>query len=151
METDMGRPMCVLAEYQNPEEILALRGNWSLVFMVGFFPVSVDMSDSRYRVFAKSLTCSRCGCVGTTIRLEYSWHPKGWVDPHFNLYAADGRLMTQDHVIPRSKGGSDEDSNLVTMCNPCNEKKGNKTDAQSKDAKGASDPRPQRARAQAAG
>jgi hypothetical protein len=35
--------------------------------------------------------------------------------------------MTLDHVIPRSKGGDNSFTNLVTCCKDCNLKKGNKT------------------------
>jgi 5-methylcytosine-specific restriction endonuclease McrA len=35
-------------------------------------------------------------------------------------------LMTVDHRIPKSKGGSDDLSNLQTMCHSCNHKKGSK-------------------------
>ena len=32
--------------------------------------------------------------------------------------------VTLDHVKPRSKGGSDDESNLVAACAPCNHAKG---------------------------
>lgn len=35
--------------------------------------------------------------------------------------------LTIDHVIPRSRGGADTWENLVTACNSCNSKKGNRT------------------------
>jgi 5-methylcytosine-specific restriction endonuclease McrA len=35
--------------------------------------------------------------------------------------------LTQDHVIPRSKGGSDRLSNLLPACRRCNQKKGNRS------------------------
>ena len=35
-------------------------------------------------------------------------------------------LMTVDHVIPISKGGTDEDSNLISACQRCNYSKGNR-------------------------
>ena len=34
------------------------------------------------------------------------------------------RMLTVDHVIPRSQGGVDSWSNLVTSCSPCNTLKG---------------------------
>jgi hypothetical protein len=34
------------------------------------------------------------------------------------------RNLTLDHVVPRSRGGSDDDSNLQTLCEPCNQAKG---------------------------
>jgi|SRR6185312_2560252 len=65
-----------------------------------------------------------------------------------NLYARDnwtcqycGRHWTelnhsteffnQDHVVPRDRNGKTEWTNLVTSCNRCNNKKANKTVAQS--------------------
>lgn len=35
--------------------------------------------------------------------------------------------LTLDHIDPRSRGGSDESDNLATSCNPCNQRKGNRT------------------------
>jgi 5-methylcytosine-specific restriction endonuclease McrA len=34
--------------------------------------------------------------------------------------------MTQDHIVPRAKGGKNHISNLQTMCYECNYEKGNK-------------------------
>ncbi|MCH8556495.1 MAG: HNH endonuclease [Balneolia bacterium] len=42
-------------------------------------------------------------------------------------YCKSGRDLTIDHVIPKSRGGADSWENLVTACNKCNNKKGNKT------------------------
>lgn len=37
------------------------------------------------------------------------------------LYAAGNRqLVTLDHIIPSSRGGSNHPSNLRTACKPCN-------------------------------
>jgi 5-methylcytosine-specific restriction endonuclease McrA len=38
-----------------------------------------------------------------------------------------GTKMTVEHVIPRSKGGSDGWRNTVTACDPCNTHKANRT------------------------
>jgi hypothetical protein len=35
-----------------------------------------------------------------------------------------------DHVVPRSRGGSDDISNLATACAPCNQSKGARTPAE---------------------
>lgn len=35
--------------------------------------------------------------------------------------------LTLDHVIPRSRAGETSWENLVTSCNPCNNRKGNRT------------------------
>ncbi len=53
-----------------------------------------------------------------------------------NIMKRDGQLcqycgvkgdLTLDHVMPRSRGGKDTWENLVTACNTCNVKKGNRT------------------------
>ena len=56
-----------------------------------------------------------------------------------NVYARDGnacqycgkrlatRQLTIDHVIPRSRGGTESWSNLATACMPCNTRKGGRT------------------------
>ena len=35
--------------------------------------------------------------------------------------------LTIDHVIPKSKGGTDRSNNLITLCERCNKRKGSKT------------------------
>lgn len=42
-------------------------------------------------------------------------------------YCGTTEGLTIDHVIPKSRGGSDTWENLVTACNSCNHKKGNRT------------------------
>lgn len=39
-------------------------------------------------------------------------------------YCGSTRKLTIDHVVPRSKGGSDDWTNLVVACSSCNTKKG---------------------------
>jgi len=36
------------------------------------------------------------------------------------------QMLSLDHTLPRSKGGTDTESNLVTMCEPCNQRKRNR-------------------------
>lgn len=42
------------------------------------------------------------------------------------LQGCVGKATSVDHVIPTSRGGSDDDSNLVACCWPCNRRKGNR-------------------------
>lgn len=39
--------------------------------------------------------------------------------------------LTMDHVLPKSRGGTNSWDNLVTACKKCNQKKGNKTPKES--------------------
>lgn len=43
------------------------------------------------------------------------------------LYCGSSSNLSVDHVIPKSRGGEDSWTNLVTACLSCNSKKGNKT------------------------
>jgi CRISPR/Cas system Type II protein with McrA/HNH and RuvC-like nuclease domain len=42
-------------------------------------------------------------------------------------YCGSQRDLTIDHILPRSRGGKNTWTNLVTCCSKCNLKKGNKT------------------------
>lgn len=42
-------------------------------------------------------------------------------------YCGSAKSLTLDHIIPRSKGGKTSWSNLVTACQPCNTRKGDRT------------------------
>lgn len=93
----------------------------------------VHMDSLRYKVFRRSRVCVECGLEGTVFAKERGVRRDG--KPigerfHLNLYGfrPDGTevILTKDHILPRSKGGSDSLSNLQTMCGPCNWKKGNK-------------------------
>jgi len=48
-------------------------------------------------------------------------------DNHECCYCGSKKHLTLDHVVPRSRGGKNSWTNLVTCCSPCNIKKGNKT------------------------
>lgn len=75
--------------------------------------------------FAQNHQCVCCGVVGEAFLLELPLGSKKAV-PHFNLYGhKDGEWvqMTKDHIVPRSKGGRDNQENLQTMCSRCNEAK----------------------------
>jgi 5-methylcytosine-specific restriction endonuclease McrA len=91
----------------------------------------------RWLIFRdKGLKCSYCDLVGVEA-IVWQDHPKDnaishevpW-DAHVDLAAYNEKgeriMMTLDHVIPKSKGGSNQHWNLIPACNPCNHTKANK-------------------------
>lgn len=87
----------------------------------------INTGSTRYRVFLyKGVKCVKCGIEGKFLALEKDVKNKDSIF-HLNLYALDkyGRevMMTQDHIIPRSKGGPDDLDNLQPMCIHCNRDK----------------------------
>ena len=48
-------------------------------------------------------------------------------DGHQCVYCGSNRFLTIDHVIPKSRGGSNDWTNLVTCCNKCNVYKSDRT------------------------
>lgn len=87
----------------------------------------INFSSLRLQTFAaKGTACVRCGIEGEWF-IKEKHHPS---DKFFTLsfYAVDGFgkeiLMTKDHIIPKSKGGRDQLSNLNPMCYICNQDKG---------------------------
>jgi 5-methylcytosine-specific restriction endonuclease McrA len=43
------------------------------------------------------------------------------------VYCGSEKNLTIDHIIPRSRGGKNTWTNLITCCSSCNLKKANKT------------------------
>lgn len=88
--------------------------------------IEVSVSSNRLELFKRSQICVSCGCVGTVFLLQTFNRDSG--APHLNLYSVGVsghyRLMTQDHIIPRARGGGNSLDNLQTMCRKCNQKKG---------------------------
>lgn len=132
------------------------RGKPRVPFVTELGTFDVKVSTNRLECLRRNQSCVWCGKKGSFFRLETqiseppahpiacyvencpwcSLHHKQPVvvnaTPHLNLYHRSKNggiyMMTQDHILPRSRGGSDRIENLQTMCDSCNAKKGNKLD-----------------------
>jgi len=89
----------------------------------------VAISSIRMRTYTKGTDCVHCGRQGSYFAMET--FARGLVkSPHLNLYCKQGPtateiMMTSDHILAKSRGGSNNDlGNRQPMCCVCNSKKG---------------------------
>lgn len=113
----------------DPDSVLALVGpdNKPIEVNIDETQYKIKVSSLRLQCFKRSKVCTECGLVGTIISVDAFTIKSDQTGVHFNLYGEkDGksRLMTKDHIIPKSKGGPDHLDNLQTMCDQCNNTKG---------------------------
>jgi hypothetical protein len=84
----------------------------------------------RLKVFyKKGLQCVSCSVKG-----EYLIKARdAFGNIHIDVYSKDFKLMTVDHIKPKSKGGTYNINNLNPMCSLCNSKKGNTYEEENSD------------------
>jgi 5-methylcytosine-specific restriction endonuclease McrA len=93
----------------------------------------VRIGTPRLMCLKRDQACVWCARAGNVFVLERS-SEQG--TPHLNLYHTSRHgnpqflLMTQDHILPVSKGGTNDLENLQTMCTQCNQAKGSLTQLQ---------------------
>ena len=92
-----------------------------------FFPLGEDglRHNARADREIAKLQKIRCAWRGLSYRKhrEFVFRRDGFSC----VYCASSVDLELDHVIPQSRGGSDDPENLVTCCRSCNASKGNKT------------------------
>ena len=113
----------------DPNSVLALVGPDNKYIEVDIRGTQhrINVKSLRLQCFKRSRVCVECGLVGTIMSVDTFTIKSDRTGVHFNLYGEkDGksRLMTKDHIIPKPKGGPDHLDNLQTMCDHCNNAKG---------------------------
>jgi 5-methylcytosine-specific restriction endonuclease McrA len=94
--------------------------------------------------------------IPAVVRLRHAFrrHARPVKFSRVNIYARDGYRcqycgercaidrLTYDHVVPRSRGGRTTWDNIVSACDTCNARKGNRTPAEAKMALRSTPTRP---------
>lgn len=87
--------------------------------------ISVGITSQRIQTYGKGVACVHCGIEGKFFAVERMLGDNKY---HLNVYhiREDGKevMITSDHIIPKSKGGSNMASNRNPMCEPHNVLKG---------------------------
>lgn len=112
------------------EDVIVLVGKQPQVFQTEIGPVEVRVNTRPLRFMLKQHPTLGCKCCG--LKSSHFWIERsgrfGW---HFNLYGTNynghERMLTLDHIVPKSLGGTVDDSNLQILCDRCNRAKGSRT------------------------
>lgn len=93
-------------------------------------PISIALKDkgNQTRILkymrAKGTTCVECGAIAIEL-IKYKNNNGNKCNHVFGI-TPDGKevMFNVDHIIPKSKGGTNHIDNIQIMCFPCNCKKG---------------------------
>lgn len=119
--------MIRFGEISIPEIFEKMKGSGKYMeFIIGDETFSVKKSSQRYTLFKnKGMRCVVCKKTANSAVIEAN---RDGERPHINFYlkrpGMKDLLFTKDHILPKSKGGKDIQSNYQPMCQECNCAKG---------------------------
>ena len=76
---------------------------------------------TRWKIFARDLECRSCGLKIEQVVIS-EVHNNDWTPCNFS--SEETIWFNIDHIVPKSKGGTNDLWNLRATCQPCNGKKG---------------------------
>ncbi len=91
----------------------------------------IDPANLPYKTLSRLhpdgvINCCKCGCSATHVVTWKHENENYW---HIDYFAQrpDGsmKMMTKDHILPKSLGGTNQLTNLRAMCRTCNGNRGN--------------------------
>lgn len=132
MQPSLGSKVLVLNQSYEPISICSTKKALLLLFL--FKADVVEVHESRLlRSVRESYPCPSVIRLCAYLRVPYRKIELS----RKNILRRDGfkcqycgttaPTLTVDHIIPRSRGGSDQWDNLTTACVSCNNRKGNRT------------------------
>lgn len=120
--------------YDQPRPLAPIPMDEELHYRIAWVHHVVERGDSPEAI--SQAKCDLADCVLARVefvarpRLPISWVVRAHVlarDQFRCVECQATETLTIDHIVPHSKGGSDEEANLRTLCRRCNSKKGNRT------------------------
>jgi 5-methylcytosine-specific restriction endonuclease McrA len=83
---------------------------------------------SGYNTYVRPLIIRLLKYIKHHVRTLRASRPRIYKRDNYEcVYCGSKKDLTLDHVLPKSRGGGNDWTNLVTSCFKCNLKKGNKT------------------------
>lgn len=107
-------------DYSQLHRQIGDRDGWNCTYCATPLANPSDLSRWQWIPGEIHIGCCHCGEHEVEERIEPCIRDGGWV-------AASGfKLSYKDHVVPKSRGGSNDPSNLVIVCVHCNSSKGSR-------------------------
>lgn len=105
-------------------ESIAKRDPITHIFGIYDRVYSAKIKSKKLNCFMRNSKCVSCGLAGNVFYLVHDTANDAYALLLFHESEEIGPVeMTMDHIIPRCKGGNDNNNNLQTMCYDCNQMK----------------------------